>query len=49
MADKVSRDRVYRSDAIALSRDMGPLNWEFAKGGGGKTYRAIFWGGGNVP
>ena len=25
MAEKVSRDRGYRSDTIALSRDMGPL------------------------
>ena len=28
MAEKVSRDRGYRSDTIALSRDMGPLSWE---------------------
>ena len=26
MAEKVSRDRGYRSDTIALSRDMGPLS-----------------------
>ena len=26
MAEKVSRDRVYRSDSIAISRDMGPLS-----------------------
>ena len=26
MAEKVSRDRGYRSDAIAISRDMGPLS-----------------------
>ena len=25
MAEKVSRDRGYRSDTIAISRDMGPL------------------------
>ena len=25
MAEKVSRDRGYRSDTIAVSRDMGPL------------------------
>ena len=25
MAQKVSRDRGYRSDSIAVSRDMGPL------------------------
>ena len=25
MAEKVSRDRGYRSDTIALSRDLGPL------------------------
>ena len=25
MAGKVSRDRGYRSDTIAISRDMGPL------------------------
>ena len=26
MAGKVSRDRGYRSDTIAISRDMGPLS-----------------------
>ena len=26
MAEKVSRDRGYRSDTIAVSRDMGPLS-----------------------
>ena len=26
MAEKVSRDRGYRSDTIAISRDMGPLS-----------------------
>ena len=26
MAEKVSRDRGYRSDSIAVSRDMGPLS-----------------------
>ena len=25
LAEKVSRDRGYRSDTIAISRDMGPL------------------------
>ena len=30
MAEQVSRDRGYRSDTIAISRDMGPLN----RGGG---------------
>ena len=30
MAEKVSRDRGYRSDSIAVSRDMGPLK---SKGG----------------
>ena len=29
MAEKASRDRGYRSDTIALSRDMGPLSvWQ---------------------
>ena len=28
MAEKVSRDRGYRSDTIAISRDMGPLSLE---------------------
>ena len=28
MAEKVSRDRGYRSDSIAISRDMGPLSPE---------------------
>ena len=28
MAEKVSRDRGYRSDTIAISRDMGPLSAE---------------------
>ena len=27
MAEKVSRDRGYRSDTIAISRDMGPLSF----------------------
>ena len=26
MAEKVSRERGYRSDTIAISRDMGPLS-----------------------
>ena len=34
MAEKVSRDRGYRSDTIAISRDMGPL-----------SLRADFWEG----
>ena len=30
MAEKVSRDRGYRSDTIAISRDMGPLRQNVA-------------------
>ena len=30
MAEKVSRDRGYRSDTIAISRDMGPLSFGVA-------------------
>ena len=33
MAEKVSRDRGYRSDTIAVSRDMGPLSSNHANSG----------------
>ena len=32
MAEKVSRDRGYRSDTIARSRDMGPLSTKLREG-----------------
>ena len=28
MVEKVARDRGYRSDTIAISRDMGPLRFD---------------------
>ena len=45
MAEKVSRDRGYRSDSIAISRDMGPLRREVVPEMGNKPlkgYKAGF-------
>ena len=39
MAEKVSRDRGYRSDTIAISPDMGPLSGATKNGGSGVNAR----------